>query len=272
MIKINLLPPHVVERRKVRGLAILLVALLLFEIGGLFFYYSTLVRARNEKQKILQDTTVAADRVTGYQAAAAAELAAAGQVLVNVGWYDGIYRNNAKIADSLSKVNEYIYAKMTINSLVLSGAQVTLQGATKDLDHIASAYLNLLRCPYITPARGVTFTPSLGGQPNTRVGPTGLRPGISGPVRPGLAGPGRMQGMPNSSSLTPQTTVAPIGGNPNEAVKVTFRITLKPEFALAGGARQSGRPGPAGGGGPGIIGNPIQNAMRGRPNAGSPGQ
>jgi hypothetical protein len=249
MIKINLLPPHVVEKRKVRGLAILLLALLLFEIGGLFFYYSTLVKLEKEQQQLYTDTKTKADYVRGLKSEAAAELDAAGKVLGQVAWYDGILQHNAKIADTLIKINEYIYAKMTINSWNVNGASVTLQGATKDLDHVASAYLNLLRSPYITPARGVTFSPSLGVAPSGPQGGPQQRPG-----GPRGAGPPALQQGPSQAPRT----VAPASGNPNEAMGVTFRLFLKPEYAIGSGALR-GVPGAPGAPSTGPNSGPLSN-------------
>jgi hypothetical protein len=228
MIKINLLPPHVVERRKVRSLAILLLAVLLLEIGGFFFYYSTLVQTEKKKQAELKKVTADAQNVLNLDAAAQAEIAAAGSAQTNLTWYDGNNQHNAKIADSLSKINEYIYAKMTIRSLNLNGAQVSIQGSTKNLDHIAAAYLNLLRCPYITPPRGVTFTPSLG---NTAA-PSG------GPQRSTAEGrdsriSGRPSGQTRQTGVVQASAPAVTSGNPNEQDGVAFGFTLKPEYSIA---------------------------------------
>jgi hypothetical protein len=229
MIKINLLPPHVVERRKVRSLAILLLAVLLLEIGGFFFYYSTLVQTEKKKQAQLAQVTTEANNVLSLEAEAQAEIAAAGPVLGEIARFDNIYKHSAKIADTLSKINEYIYAKMTVRNLSLNGTQVSIQGTTKNLDHIAAAYLNLLRSPYITPARGVGFTPSLGRSSSApSAGPQRGRPG-------GMDGSRR--GGPTSAAPTASAPAAM--GNPNELAGVSFKFTLKPEYSIGTGKSSS---------------------------------
>jgi len=257
MIKINLLPPHVVEKRKVRSLAVLLLALLLVELGGFFFYYSTLVRTEKAKTALLAETKAEADEVRSMQDQAAAEVAAAKPLSDKVGWYDKIYQNNSKIADTLGRINEYLYAKMTVRSISVNGSQVNLQAATRDLDHVASAYLNLLRSPYITPARQVSFSPSLRvvsgsadrGAPVTPGAARGTGPGAMRQMNPAGAMPGRVQ--PASSQ-----PASPSSANPNELMAVSFSFTLKPEYALVGGGGGgSAVPGGGGrGGGAGRVG------------------
>jgi hypothetical protein len=269
MIKINLLPPHVVEKRKVRSLAVLLLALLLVELGGFFFYYSTLVRTEKAKNDLYAETKAEADVVRGMQAQAVAELEAAKPLLDKVGWYDKIYQNNGKIADTLGKINEYLYAKMTVRSISVNGGQVNIQASTKDLDHVASAYLNLLRSPYITPARQVSFSPSLRavspgpanrGAPVTPGAARGTGPGAMRQMNPGGAAmPGRVQ----PASAQPASSGS---ANPNELMAVSFSFTLKPEYALTGGGGSgsgigTGRPG----GRPGGTSRPSRGPAEGDP-------
>jgi|GEM_PF-5126243 len=211
MIKINLLPPHVVEKRKVRSLAVLLLALLLVELGGFSFYYATLKRTEADRKAKYAEVNARATEVEGLQAEAQAELAAAKPLLSKVGWYENIYQKNSKIADTLEKINEYIYAKMTVRSLTLNGGQVNIQASTRDLDHVASAYLNLLRSPYINPPRGVSFSPAIqvaSARPGARPGPmtsTSSRPGMGRMDTGGDVSSGNARRAMPGSALTRQT-------------------------------------------------------------------
>jgi len=294
MIKINLLPPHVVERRKVRSLAKWLLLVLLVEIVGLSFYVYRLAGEEARKKSEFQEAKAQADLVRGLEEKVSAEKSAAAPFRAKLKWYDGIYKHNAKIADTLEKINEYIYAGMTVRNLSVNGDQVQISGATKDIDHVARAYLNLLRSRYMSPGSlrmslssgpGVPGGQSIGGMGFTAGSPAmspmagmgGRAPAMA--MRAPMMGPmgfmGGPMGIPPgmaTRSSTPTAITTAQAPNPNEAMSVQFSFALLPTYGL--GAAQAGAPagrGPAaagrgammGPGGMGRMGGPMMGP-RGR--------
>lgn len=185
MIKINLLPAHILERQRIRGVAVLVVVVILVEAAVL-----GMVMMRYKQQL--------ADRQTELQywkgrAAAVGQLDAQirttqGQIMFYgrwVNWNSQIDQYHESWAEILGEIAKWIYAKMQVDSLSPSPGQVQIQGRTTSLEAFRKAYLNIIRSPLYRPA-GVTF--SIGG-----VG-GGYNQGLAG-ARLG-AGPRALAGRP----------------------------------------------------------------------------
>ena len=226
MVKINLLPSHVAERRKVKGLFRLLLFVILVQVGLFSFYVANLAKTEKEKQAALTDAKRRADIVRGLEASYQAELTAAGPINSKLAWYDGIYKHNEAFIAPLQKINEYIYSKLTVRRLALSGTAVSLDCATSDLGQVATAYLNLYNCPYI--ARGsVVMNPISAGGGRGRTAarrPGGGRAGAM--PRMGGAG-GRRAGRTATGNAAANGSL-----NPNETFSVAFSYSLLPEHGL----------------------------------------
>lgn len=245
MIKINLLPGHVAERRKVRSLAKLVVFALLLEVIGLSYFVVRLVDKEKQLGEKYKDVHQSAEAVRAMEKTTQAEQAAAAPYKGAVGWYDSIIQQNAKIADTLVKVNEYIYARLTVRNLSVNGATVQLAGSTRDIDQVAKAYFNLLRSKYIQTGSVKLSGISGGGAGGRAVTSAGGGGGGGG-------GPGFRSGMGRfGGGRTTPTTRGRAPANPNEAMGVSFTFLLWPDYGMAGGGRPGGGTPAGGGGGPG---------------------
>jgi Tfp pilus assembly protein PilN len=230
MIKINLLPARVVETRKVRSLLKLLILVVLLEAAGLSFAVFSLMQKEKALQTQYNDAHARAEEVRALEQQATAAAAAIVPVKTKLDWYDGIYKHNAKIADSLARINEYIFAKLTVRRLQLNGTSVAISGATRDIDYVAKAYFNLLRSPYIS-AGSVRMNPSgsgsaRGGGGRGAAAARGPRGGPPGGMMGRMSGGGRAR-TPGSR------TAAATGSNPNEAMAVQFTFALLPQYNIA---------------------------------------
>lgn len=250
MIKINLLPARVAEARKVRSLMRLLVLVVLIEIAGLSFGVFRLVQIEKQRQNQYEDAHARAEQVRGLEKKTQQENTAAAPFRAAMDWNTSLYAHSSKISDTLEKINEYVFEKLTVRSIQVNGAAVQLSGATKDIDHVARAYFNLLRSPYISTA-SIALNPGGGsGRGGARGAPGGG--GFRGGP-PGMGGGGfpRGGGAPRGGGLTSaarRTNAA----NPNEAMGVQFSFALLSQYGIGGassgtGAARGGRP--AGGGG-----------------------
>ncbi|NIM05644.1 MAG: hypothetical protein GTO55_05500, partial [Armatimonadetes bacterium] len=151
MIKINLLPARVIEVRRVRNLAKLLILVVLVEVIVLSAGVYSLAKQEQAWETKYDRAHERAEEVRTLEGQVAAAQRAASPLKAKVDWYESIYKHHEKIGEALEKINEYIFAKLTVRQLKLSGSTVRLNAATKDIDHVAKAYFNLLRSSNVVP-------------------------------------------------------------------------------------------------------------------------
>jgi len=264
MIKINLLPSYVAEGRKARRLLRLVIVVLLVEIALCGYYFTSLNNTITTMTADLAAATEKADEVRALEQQVVATKAATDPVQGKLDWYNTIYAGPKALAKDLVRINDYIYAKLTVKSLSLYGNNVTLQTVTKgseqDLNNLSTAYLNLLRSPHIDPD-SVQFNPTFNAPSQT----AGARPGGRGRGRNaggdrggirdrrGGRGRGRMMGQENMAAPGSGMIAAPPAPNPNETMSISFTFSLKSQAgaeasALSGGEGAGGRMGRLGGG------------------------
>ncbi len=166
MIKINLLPGYIIERRRVKALAILLGFLLVVETVLLMAYLwapapfsltQQLKRVEKErdeafaKQTEVQEMEAQIEQVTSsYQDKARW-----------VKWVEEADAVPAKWVAYFKTINDYIPADVVLYGLPLpSGNNLNLQGSTSGMMAAARWYLNMLRCRIVNPdTNAVSFTP-----------------------------------------------------------------------------------------------------------------
>ncbi len=222
MIKIQLLPSHIVERRRVKVWAALVALVLIVETLGFCYYvWAPAPFSLSTKLKDAQREQAEVDRqyveVQGIE----------NEVRQTVARYQGkgTWVNFVADSDKLPEMwvqyfemlNEYIPADVVLNGIPLpSGTTLTLSGATSDVMAAVRWYLNMLRCEMVEPQ--VQFVD--------------LQTTVD------LPGQGRAG-----------------GGNPRMQHAVTIRVQLKPEYLrmynlppgvpadMGGGGRVGGRGG-----------------------------
>ena len=250
MIKINLLPAHIRERRRVKALALALAFLLALEVLGFAAYlwapapFSLVAktrRARDRQAVAVADEAEVMDleqQVKDVQARYASKR-------TWVQWVEEADKVPEKWIKYFNTLNKYLPAEVVLNGLSLpSGGALTLSGSTRDMMAGIRWYLNMLRCEMVQPsADAVQFSPGAAVD--------------SGVETPGAADP--------------------------MAMPVTIRVVLKPEYldiftmavptppeigagsrgrSMGGGGRMGGG-GARGGGGRGGMGGGPRGGPRG---------
>jgi Tfp pilus assembly protein PilN len=229
MIKIQLLPPYILERRRVKALALLIVFVLIVEtllfaalvwapVPGSYASKARAATARRDKawadQAAVEELQAQVDRVK----------ASYGAKQTWVAWVDEADRRPAQWVGYFKMVNKYFPADVVVHGLNLpSGNTLNLTGSTSDMMAAARWYLNMLRSEMVAPdINAVQFNPG---------------------------------------------TVAAGAANPRMAMPVSISVSLKPEYldmmmpvptpsgvtagGRVGGSRMGGGGGGRGGGGGG---------------------
>ena len=221
MIKIQLLPPYILERRRVKALAILIAFVLIVEtllFAALLWApvpgsYASKARAAVERRDKAFAEQAAVEEL---QARVAALEASYGAKQTWVTWVDDADRRPAQWVGYFKLLNKYFPGDVVVHGLNLpSGNTLNLTGSTSDMMAAARWYLNMLRCEMVTPdINAVQFNPG---------------------------------------------TVAAGAANPRMAMPVSVSVSLKPEYldmmmpvptpsgVTAGGRVSGGRMGGGGG-------------------------
>ncbi len=229
MIKIQLLPPYILERRRVKALAILIVFVLIVEtllFAAMLWApvpgsYASKVRASVERRDEAFAKQLA---VEGLQAQVDSLKASYGAKQTWVTWVDDADRRPAQWVGYFKMINKYFPGDVVVHGLNLpSGNTLNLTGSTSDMMAAARWYLNMLRCEMVTPdMNAVQFNP--------------------GTVAAGAANPRMAMPVSISISLKPET--------------LDMMMAIPTPSGVTGGGRAGGggRGGGRGGGGGGGMG------------------
>ena len=147
MLKINLLPAYIRQRRLVkRAIAGVIVAVLV-TIGGFLYWNSMLQKqAADLEQQIaaLMPTKQEAERLQQEASAVRAEI---GPIQTQLAFLDQVVALPEKWCALLQNAAEYTHAGVTLNSMTISGDTISMQGHTPNLRTAARYLLNALRNP-----------------------------------------------------------------------------------------------------------------------------
>jgi Tfp pilus assembly protein PilN len=240
MIKIQLLPPYIVERRRVKALIVLLVFVLIVE-ALLFMAYLWApapfsLATRRQKAEERRDRAWEKEQEVRQLEDDLADIQARYRSKQSwVSWVDDADSRPARYVAYFKTITDYFPADVVVNGLNLpSGNTLNLSGNTSDLMAAARWYLNMLRCEMV----------------NTELGRNAVQfsPGsmASGAVNP------RMQ-MPVSISVALK---------PEDLDSILMPVA-RPQAIGGGGGRGRGRMGGGGGRGGGMRGGMRGGGRRG---------
>ncbi len=258
MIRLNLLPRYIIERRRVKAVVIGLVALLILEVLALGAYVWAPAPFPSLKHKLAvakADSDAAWEEWNAVEQLKADIAAAQARYAVKaawVGWVEAADGVPEAWVTYLGAIRETIPADVVIHGLQLpSGGRLNLSGSTSDMMAGVRWYLNMLRSEIVQPdPNAVVFNPGTGAVvgPGTAADPMRLSVGMSVALR---------QEVMDVLMMVP----APPGG----AAAGGARASRGGGRASAGGGRMGGGGGMRGGmrGGRGGMGGGRRGGMGG---------
>lgn len=265
MIKINLLPAYIIERRVVRRLMNMFVAfaiLLVFGIVGITYgYYGR--HTAQVKDDLQQNWAAGRDEAQELKRGIS-RLKTDQESRLNVflNFKDEVDKHNQQFPVALAIINQYTYKAVVVDEIELENDQLKLKGRIDSNESLGKFYANLRRCPALVSSSvkidDVEEYPIERKAGETRT-PEMFRPGPPASGAPGLPRPSE----PWSSATAAMSSdfwEGPIRiPEPREEYEFSLTATLMPEYALSppssplGGAEDTGgyAPGvsaPSGGG------------------------
>jgi len=243
MIKINLLPAHILERQRIRSVAILAVVVIVIEAAVLGLVMMRVKQRLADRKIELEYWQGRAATVGQFDTAiknTQSQLVFYGRWLF---WKGGIEGYHNAWAEMLAESAKWIYAKVQVDTLSPSPTQLQIQGRTDSLTSFRRAYLNIIRSNLWLP--NVTFQVSgvPGGWQQPQLGGP-AQPGVARVAAPGavsFAGGFRMGfGGRRAGGAAAPVAGAAFGARPTPGaaagaanplpVAVTFTCIVKPEY------------------------------------------
>ena len=290
MIKINLLPAHILERQRLRSVIIIAAAVIILEVAVLGVAMTRVKGQLTDANTELAYWKTQAGKVAQFDSVIQSTNGQAGFYGRWVVWDTLIGRYHEAWAENLQEFARWIYARVQVDSLLPTPQQVQIQGRTDTLSSFRKAYLNIIRCPrYANVAFNITGITGgyVQGQTGAGPAPRGPRPaagtfgGLGGGLQlrlGGRAGTGRAA----SGAMAFGGQRAAAGGGLQQLaaldrlrVGVTFSCLLKPQYTFqlippqppVGGAPVTAAAGRGGGGAAGARSGGLQIRMGGRSGA-----
>lgn len=158
MIKINLLPAHILEGRRVK-LMIAAMVVFVLAVTALMSAYVwapgpfSLTSKKKERQQTLREVTAKADEVRALETKIGEVKASYAAKSGWVQWVEEADKRPEQWIRFYRTLNDYIPSEVVLSSLPNpSGNSIQLSGYTRDIRAATRWYLNMLRCKMVDPA------------------------------------------------------------------------------------------------------------------------
>jgi len=218
LLKIDLLPSYVRERRKVKPAIILVVVIILIEVALLMGASMKVKGAIAATQKELDEIEPVAKQVESLEAEAQGDLATVKPAIDRVKYYEDMAKLGDEFIKLIDTVNEYVYEKVTVQNFQTDGSNVSFTAVTDSTESFGRFLLNFLRCPAVT---NVSVNTNIGGG------------GGGGAAMPGVPGiPGGGPGMPPGIGGPGVGAAAPAAGGGAELIRSRYRHSEAPHLLL----------------------------------------
>jgi hypothetical protein len=212
VIKVNLLPPFVVERKLIIRFLKAVIVLVIVWVALLGWYVHGLqTKLAAEKQRLADETA----KKTAVEQTIAAIASVQGQTAPIKQWVDfyaAVQTHAQKYVTVLDLLTRYTSNNSILSSWTGSGTAVTIAGSSAGGTRgFARYYLNIIRCPlWAKDAAGepaVVITSALGGWSLGMPGGAGLQ-GVGSPMPGAGSAPGGGVGLVSDISLSLSCTLA----------------------------------------------------------------
>ena len=163
MLKINLLPSYIYERRKTRR-AITLFAILLLAVGaGMFGWFSALTRVKQNLDLEVADMEQKADAVKALEAQAVAEEGKAPPMQQKINFIEGIMAYNTEYPKLYEELARYTYSRVLYRSIEPSSTSLKIAARTRSVGDCGRYLLNMYRASHVFSSVTIENVPAWSG-------------------------------------------------------------------------------------------------------------
>lgn len=136
MLRINLLPAYVAQRRTVARLRVIAVlGLIVIIVGGVGYYLSLLPQVANMTQQA-QTAQNDKSQIDALNSKAADTLSKVGPILAKVKFYNDVQKYNPQTAELYARVARWTSPAVYLSSMAVSGDTLAISGFTKSISDL----------------------------------------------------------------------------------------------------------------------------------------
>ncbi|MCX6377383.1 MAG: hypothetical protein NTU88_15330 [Armatimonadetes bacterium] len=163
MLKINLLPSYIFEKRKVRRTAMMFGVLLLGVAVGMFAWYSVLAAKQRDLTVQVADMEAKANEVKALDAQAAAEEAKAPPLQNKVSFIENVMNYNLEYPKLYEDLAKYTYSRIVYRSVEPSGTQLKIGASARSVGDCGRYLLNMYRATHVFSGVTIDAVPGWSG-------------------------------------------------------------------------------------------------------------
>lgn len=247
MLKINLLPPYIYERKQIRVAIVGAVILFAVVTAGMLFWSATVTKQKNDLQAKVTELEDHQKRVEQIAADRLAEEAKIPIYNTKVQYIKGIMAYNVEAPRLYEDLAKYTYNKIVYSSVGVNGSTLTISAHAKSVGDCGRYLLNMYRAQHLFSAVSISGVP---GWPAGKGGSAGggmmgggmMGGGMSGmpgmPGMPGMGGgmPGMGGGMPGMGGGASAQATDPTKGFDFTVTCTLVKPITPPTYGGGGGA------------------------------------
>lgn len=194
MLRINLLPAYIYERRKVRAAAIGFTIAFVAVLAGMLAWWLTLSNRQKELAVMVADMEAKAAEVTRIEQQAQQEENRIPVIQAKVDFIEAVLEYNLQIPKLYEEIAKYTYGRIQLKSMQASGGTVQIQAHARTLGDCGRYLMNMYRATHLFSSVTISGVPGwpagAGGQAGqmVSVGPYGTS--VPAPQQPSADGQG----------------------------------------------------------------------------------
>lgn len=193
MLKINLLPPYIFERRKVRQTAFLFGLIFMLAFGGMVTWWFMLGKREANLKSELVVMNQRKDVVLALENTIQAEQAKIPPIKDRMDYFNAVMAYNEKFPAVYEELVKYTYERVLYRSIVPTNSQLTITAHAKSLGDCGRYLLNIYRARHLFNSVTISAVPGYPSDPaagfDFTVTATLVNP-IDPPAIPGTLGGG----------------------------------------------------------------------------------
>ena len=163
MLKINLLPSYIFEKRKVRRTGMMFGVLLLGVAVGMFAWYSVLAAKQRELTVQVADMEAKANEVKALETQVAAEKAKSPTLQNKVGFIENVMNYNLEYPKLYEELAKYTYSRILYRSVEPSGTQLKIAASARSVGDCGRYLLNMYRATHVFSGVTIDSVPGWSG-------------------------------------------------------------------------------------------------------------
>ncbi len=145
MIKINLLPKTINEKRIIRSIAILMGVIFVAVVAAGLTFNMKLTAKSDDMEKQATDAEARKTHVDGINSETQSVVAKTKPIKTKTDFINDVLEYNVKVAELYEQITRWAYEKVEYRSLQFNGTNVRMQARVKSLDDLGRYLLNMYR-------------------------------------------------------------------------------------------------------------------------------